>query len=188
MILKCIPFDYTLLRTFAHDGARWFVLPDLCRAIGVAAQEVATRLEDYECAAVELRAASGPQEVVLAVNVAGLHTVLSHGRKRSRARAFKRWLWTRSLRLLPPYGETNLPRSRYEIVTLPPRADEGLTSTTEIADAIGYAPTTLGRMAGHLKAPQHGEFRPAVAHHSNRPVQQWWWNEEGRRAVLKEFH
>ena len=25
-------------------------------------------------------------------------------------------------------------------------------------------------------------------HHSNRPIQQWWWNEEGRHAVLKEFY
>ena len=89
---------------------------------------------------------------------------------------------------LPPEGGIVLPASGDKIVLLPPGPEEGLTSTTEIADAIGYAPTTLGRLAGHLKAPEHGEFRPAVAHHSNRPVQQWWWNEEGRHAVLKEFY
>ncbi len=91
---------------------------------------------------------------------------------------------TRVLPLLTPGVETAMPRSRDEIVLLPPEPDEGLTSTTEIADATGYAPGTLGR----LKTAEQGEFRPAVAHHSNRPVQQWWWNEEGRRAVLKEFH
>jgi hypothetical protein len=71
---------------------------------------------------------------------------------------------------------------------LPARAEEGLTSTTENADAIGYTPSTLGRLAGDLTTAEHGEWRPAVGHHSNIPIQQWWWNEEGRHAVLKAYY
>jgi prophage antirepressor-like protein len=70
------PFDHIALRTFAHDGARWSVLADLCRPLGIAVQEVAARLEDYECTAVALRTAAGRQEIVVAVNAPGLHSVL----------------------------------------------------------------------------------------------------------------
>ncbi len=188
MILNCFSNGGTIVRTFERDGARWFVLPDLCPPLGIAAREAAVHLEDYECTAVALRAAKGEREIVLAVNVPGLHTVLSRGRGQPRARAFKRWMVMDALPMMPSGAEAVLPRSPDEIVLLPPEPGEGLTSTTEIADAIGHAPNTLGRLAGHLKTPEHGEFRPAAAHHSGVAVQQWWWNEEGRHAVLKEFY
>jgi prophage antirepressor-like protein len=139
--LSFIRYDSFAIRSFAHDGAHWCVLPDLCRALGIAAQEVAARLEDDECMAIALRTAAGQQELALAVNVPGLHTVLSRGGRRSKARAFARWMTTQVLPSMAFDGG----------VVVPPRIGDGLTSTTEIADEVGHAPSTLGRLVGHLR-------------------------------------
>jgi len=70
---------------------------------------------------------------------------------------------------------------------LPSPAREGLHSTSEIAAHLGVSPNCIGRRAKHLKLARHGEWRPAVALHSGKAVSQWWWNEAGRRAVMREF-
>jgi hypothetical protein len=187
MILNCFSYGGATIRTFAHHDARWFVLPDLCRALGIAAQKVAARLEDYERMAVELHTATGERELVLAVNVLGLHAVLSRYALRASTRSFRRWMVVDALPAMPPGAEAALPRSRDEIALLPPEPEEGLTSNEEVAHFLNHSPYTLDRLAGHLKTPEHGEFRPAVELYTKLPIQRWCWNEEGRHAVLKEF-
>ena len=49
------------------------------------------------------------------------------------------------------------------------------------------SPGKLGRRVKHLKTPLHGELPAAVGLVSEKPVEQWWWNATGRRAVLREF-
>jgi hypothetical protein len=68
-----------------------------------------------------------------------------------------------------------------------PAHDGGLVSTNEIAEAIGIAPSALGRRAAHLKTPLHGEWRHAIGEFSGKVVQQWLWNDAGRAAVLAQF-
>jgi Rha family phage regulatory protein len=56
-------------------------------------------------------------------------------------------------------------------------------TTTEIAEEFGIAPNTLGGWVGHLKTPEHGELRLTKARHSNKQVDQWFWNAAGAAAV-----
>src|SRR3954447_19258968 len=174
--LNYITFKHGALRTFLHDGARRFVLPDVCGGLGIDTQEVATRLAAHECTAVVLRNATDRHEVVLAVTVSSLPMVLAHGRKRSRKKAFKRWTEMQALLTLLAGDHAVLPRSDDEIVLLPPGAEDDLFSTTQVADRIGYDPGTLTRLVRHLKAAQHGQHRPSVGCFMNIPFMQWYWN------------
>jgi prophage antirepressor-like protein len=71
--------------------------------------------------------------------------------------------------------------------TLPlPLIEEKFYTTTEIANAAGVTPQKAGKIANSrgLKVPGHGEVRLSKSNHSEKHVEQWYWSEAGKAALL----
>jgi hypothetical protein len=67
------------------------------------------------------------------------------------------------------------------------QSQDDLYSTTEIAEALDIHPIMLGKLTKHLKVKMYGERHPAPALYNDAVIEQWFWNEAGRAAVLREF-
>lgn len=68
----------------------------------------------------------------------------------------------------------------------PPVVDEAFYTTGEIAAEAGVSPQLAGRRANAagLKTPEYGEVRLSKASHSDKQVEQFYWNEHGRASLL----
>lgn len=107
---------------------------------------------------------------------------------------FGRFIIEYADRNLPNLGEKSrqvlaarVANSVYGEGTLPlPRIEEKFYTTTEIAKEIGITPARAGRLANvnGLKVPENGEVRLGKASHSEKHVEQWYWNDRGRNALL----
>lgn len=66
-----------------------------------------------------------------------------------------------------------------------PRIEEKFYTTTELADEFETTSAMLGRLANqnNMKQPEHGEYRLSKSQHSDKQVEQWYWNESGRVAM-----
>ena len=107
---------------------------------------------------------------------------------------FGRFIIEYADRNLPNLGEKSrqvlaarVANSVYGEGTLPlPRIEEKFYTTTEIAKEAGITPARAGRLANvnGLKVPENGEVRLGKASHSEKHVEQWYWNERGKMALL----
>lgn len=68
----------------------------------------------------------------------------------------------------------------------PPVVDEAFYTTGEIAAEAGVSPQLAGRRANAagLKTAEYGEVRLSKASHSDKQVEQFYWNEHGRASLL----
>lgn len=66
-----------------------------------------------------------------------------------------------------------------------PRIEDKFYTTTELADEFETTSAMLGRLANqnNMKLPEHGEYRLSKSQHSDKQVEQWYWNESGRVAM-----
>lgn len=66
-----------------------------------------------------------------------------------------------------------------------PRIEEKFYTTTELAEEFETTGAMLGRLANqnNMKQPQYGENRLSKALHSEKQVEQWFWNEAGREGM-----
>lgn len=107
---------------------------------------------------------------------------------------FGRYIMEYAERSLPNLGEKSrqvlaarVANSVFGEGTLPlPLIDEKFYTTTEIAKAAGVTPQKAGKVANSrgLKVPGHGEVRLSKSSHSEKHVEQWYWNEVGKAALL----
>ena len=107
---------------------------------------------------------------------------------------FGRFIIEYADRNLPNLGEKSrqvlaarVANSVYGEGTLPlPRIEEKFYTTTEIAKEAGITPARAGRLANvnGLKVPENGEVRLSKSAHSEKHVEQWYWNERGKMALL----
>jgi hypothetical protein len=68
-----------------------------------------------------------------------------------------------------------------------PLITEPSWTTTEIAKELGKSPQTLGKIvtAAGLKNDLNGSYRLSKALHSNKDVEQFYWNARGRAILLE---
>lgn len=80
------------------------------------------------------------------------------------------------------------PVAGFDVIPLP-RVEEKLYTTTEIAKELESTAAMVGRIANQndLKQPEHGEYRLSKSNHSDKHVEQWYWNESGRIAIKDTF-
>lgn len=71
------------------------------------------------------------------------------------------------------------------IVVPLPRIEEKFYTTTELAGEFGVSSQKLGRIANKYlaKAPENGEYRLSQSQHSSKQVEQFYWNEKGKRVL-----
>lgn len=83
--------ECTAVRLLDRDGEAWFVLNDICRALGLTnPRQAVRRLEDDERSVISSDTRGGPQ-LVNVVNEAGMYSLILSSRK-PEARRFKRWV------------------------------------------------------------------------------------------------
>ncbi|MBC4018812.1 BRO-N domain-containing protein [Siccirubricoccus deserti] len=168
-------FDSVDIRASVLDGMPLFVFADVRYAVG-AACIFAADLNSDERVVIELNSAGHCRRVV-AVNLFGLSSVVAAGDP-DVGKDFKRWIAAEGLPTLLSPSTARL---------LPQAPQNGLFSTTEIAETLDIYPATLGRLTRHLKTKQHGERHLAPAANNDAVIEQWFWNSAGRAAVLREF-
>jgi len=92
------------LRVLDRDGETWFVLVDVCLALGIAnSRDAVSRLDDDERGVANTDTLGGQQSVTI-VSEAGLYSLILSSRK-SKAKAFKRWVTHEVLPTLRRTGE-----------------------------------------------------------------------------------
>lgn len=71
------------------------------------------------------------------------------------------------------------------IVVPLPRIEEKFYTTTELAGEFGVSSQKLGRIANKYlaKTPENGEYRLSQSQHSSKQVEQFYWNEKGKRVL-----
>lgn len=93
--------------------------------------------------------------------------------------------------LLPHLGESSRqviaaslvnPVAGSEIIPLP-RIEQKFYTTTEVAKELETTATMLGRLANQhdLRTPDNGEYRLSKSLYSDKQVEQWFWNDQGRK-------
>ena len=84
-------FDGHDIRIVLKDGEPWFVLQDVCNALGIVnSRNVATRLDEDEKGVTFLDTLGGKQEVAI-VNESGLYVVVIRSNK-PEAKVFRKWV------------------------------------------------------------------------------------------------
>ena len=79
------------VRSTVIDGDPWFVAADVCRASGIVrTSDAVSRLDDDEKGTVSSRTLGGQQDL-LAVNEAGLYSLVL-GYRKPEAKEFKHWI------------------------------------------------------------------------------------------------
>lgn len=66
-----------------------------------------------------------------------------------------------------------------------PKIEEKFYTTTELAEEFETTSQMLGRLANqnNMKMPEFGEYRLSKSQHSDKQVEQWYWNEAGREGM-----
>lgn len=70
-----------------------------------------------------------------------------------------------------------------------PKIEEKFYTTTELAVEFETSSQKLGRIANKYlaKTSEHGEYRLSQSRHSNKQVEQFYWNEKGRKVMHELF-
>jgi hypothetical protein len=95
--------------------------------------------------------------------------------------------------LLPHLGDSSRqviaaslvnPVAGYDVIPLP-KIENKLYTTTELAKELEMTGAMLGRLANMngMKSDEFGEYRLSKSQHSDKQVEQWFWNESGRLAM-----
>ena len=79
------------MRVVERDGAPWFVVADVCKALEIAnSRDALTRIDDDEKGVASTDTLGGKQEVAI-VNEPGLYSLVLGSRK-PEAKVFKHWV------------------------------------------------------------------------------------------------
>ncbi len=89
--IQAFNYQSNEIRTVTRNGEPWFVLKDVCMALGLAKpSNVATRLDDDERGACLMGTPSGDQNMVI-INESGLYSVILRSDK-PEAKPFRKWV------------------------------------------------------------------------------------------------
>lgn len=90
--LQLFNFDASDVRIVMLDGVPWFVLNDVCAAIGIEApRRAVTRLDSDDVRSTHVTDALGRQQETTVVNESGLYDLIFVSRK-PQAKRFKKWI------------------------------------------------------------------------------------------------
>jgi anti-repressor protein len=106
-------FESSLVRIVAQDGAPWFVLPEVCRFLGISnSSDAGRRLDDDEKGVATVDTLGGPQEVVI-VSESGFYSLVMRSRK-PEAKRFKKWVTAEVLPAIRRSGTYGVKASAFD--------------------------------------------------------------------------
>lgn len=134
-------------------------------------------------------------DIEKAVELSGSGKVLTALDDMRKAKAINMQLLNaeRIYQLLPHLGNSSKqviaaslvnPVAGYDVIPLP-KIENKLYSTTELAKEFEMTSAMLGRIANsfNLKTNENGEYRLSKSSYSDKQVEQWFWNEDGKIAL-----
>jgi len=164
--LQAFDFEESPVRTLLRDGAIWFVLADVCRALEIEnARNVSPRLDEEEKGVHNVDTLGGSQKMVI-VSESGLYALIFTSRKPV-AKRFRKWV---TGEVLPSIRKTG----RYDGAQLqdgeifPPRAeprqfpDWPMDEMRTKRGVVDMYRLLYGGVAGQWIAPQLGFPVPPV--------------------------
>lgn len=147
--LQLFNFEHQTVRVILVDGAPWFVLADLCRALGIVnVGNVAGRL-DADVKGIHQADTPGGRQSVATVNESGMYEVVIRSDKKEAAR-FRRWV---THKVLPEIRRTG----SYSAI---PAAPTQLPSKKELAQWV-------------VEAEERAEKAEALARELAVPASAW---------------
>jgi len=191
------------VRTVLIDGEPWFVLADLCAAVGIirSASAVSERLEDGVRQMYPIVDSIGRTQITTIVSEAGLYEVVIRSDK-PEAVAFRRWITTEVLPSIRKHGAYMTPAALEQAMTDPDfligilkglKAEQAkrieaeakvaeLAPKAEFYDVVGSIESgitisDMAKLIGNKKVGPNVLFRLLKEHgvlmHNNRPYQEF---------------
>lgn len=160
--LQIFTYNETPLRTMERENEIWWVLKDVCDLLGIQrARDVASRLDDDEKGAAQIRTPGGIQNMVI-VNEPGLYNVILRSDK-PEAKDFKRWVTHEVLPQIRKTGKysTNQPMTPAQLIAaqaqvlvdMEKRMDEMQSQTAALEAKVDTAIKVFSKPAeDHWKA------------------------------------
>lgn len=119
------------VRTVQKDGEPWFVLRDVCRAIGIShVKDTADRLDPDEVGQTEVTDSLGRQQETTIINESGLYNVILRSDK-PEAKPFRKWVTSEVLPSIRRYGLYATPDTVEAMISDPDTAIKLLTTLKE---------------------------------------------------------
>lgn len=136
-LAKVFDYDSGQVRILIIEGKAWFVVADVCRAIGLSNPTMAaSRLDPDDLSTAEVIDGMGRPQETRIVNEPGLYDLIFMSRK-PEAKAFKRWI---SHEVLPAIRETGRyevePASQFQLPQTYSEALRELATTVEERDGL----------------------------------------------------
>jgi prophage antirepressor-like protein len=117
--LKVFGFEGKDVRVIIRTGEPWWVLKDVCSALGIAnSRDAAGRLDDDEKDDVGIADAIGRKQNTSAISESGLYSVILLSRK-PQAKVFKRWITHEVIPSIRKHGAYMTPPTIDELVANP---------------------------------------------------------------------
>lgn len=109
--LQVFNFSGNQVRTVEKNGQPWFVLKDICEALGdLAHRVVRQRIGDDVCSTYPILDSIGRQQETTIINEDGLYDVILESRK-PEARAFRKWVTSEVLPTIRKHGAYMTPET-----------------------------------------------------------------------------
>ena len=131
LAIETFEFEQLAVRVSDRDGAPWFVLVDVCRALGLEnSRNVTARLDEDERDDVHTMDAIGRNQNTTIISESGLYSLILTSRKPA-AKRFKKRV---TAEVLPAIRRTG----RYDLVPVVDTPDPGPAPQADLLDPIGH--------------------------------------------------
>jgi prophage antirepressor-like protein len=155
--LQVFAYEGNQVRTIRRDGEIWWVLKDVCDALGLSNPTiVAARLDDDEVAKSDLGGLSGESNII---SEAGLYNVIIRSDK-PRAKKFKRWVTHEVLPSIRKVGLYAIPEAAKRLLDDP----DFLIQALQELKAIRAKNTALSETV-NIQNQQIAEMKPKASYY-----------------------
>lgn len=154
--IQIFKYENNDVRTVEQDGEPWFVLKDVCKALGIGnSRMVVDRLDEDEKGVSQIDTPGGLQNVSI-ISESGLYNVILRSDK-PEAKPFRKWVTSEVLPSIRKHGAYMTPQKIEEallnpdtIISLAQQLKEEKAKTAKLAPAAEYAQNFLLASGGRL--------------------------------------
>lgn len=117
--IQIFNYNSNEVRTVQRDGEPWFVLKDVCDALGIShVKDTADRLDRDEVGQTEVIDSLGRKQIATIINESGLYNVILRSDK-PEAKPFRKWVTSEVLPTIRKHGAYMTPETLQEAIMNP---------------------------------------------------------------------
>ena len=195
--------EFGEVRTLECNGEPWFVLKDVCDALGIkATKDVVKRLDDDERGLTPIEDSAGRHQETTIINESGLYSVIMRSDK-PEAKKFRKWVTSEVLPAIRKTGSYTMPKLSKEMQALfllddRTQKQEARLTALENTMTVDYSQQqTLKKAVGRVvvealggkTAPAYNDphVRGKLFSECNRDVQDWFRVNSVCNVPRKDF-